>query len=154
MECLPPLPKSLTLSAEHSIDETVRNDNKVNEQNVMNNMGNNRLDQKLSTLRKEMIGLRQLDMSLLSQLNALHHSILNYKTILNIDSNQSISCNDYENCSQFESFYKQNGINCENIDNDVEDDEDLDEEEEEDNDKSSEASDEHEDSTESSNSNL
>jgi hypothetical protein len=140
MEELPPLPKSLTISAEHSIEETVKNDQQFKEQN--SNIGNNRLDEKLSILRKEMIGLRQLDMSLLSQLNALQESIQNYKRILSIDCQQN---HNYENCNQLDPIYNQNCINH---------NEEQPEEEEEDIDNSSELSDEREESTESSNSTV
>jgi hypothetical protein len=147
MEELPPLPKSLTISAEHSIEETVKNDQKFKEQNV--NIGNNRLDEKLSILRKEMIGLRQLDMSLLSQLNALQQSIQNYKRILSIDSQQNLS-HDYENSNQLDAIYNQNSLNH----NHNQDEPEEEEEEEEDIENSSELSDEREESTESSNSTV
>ena len=97
---LPPLPKSLTVSTEDSADGPIDSKEDNNEkQNNDTNMGNNRLDEKLAILRREMIGLRQLDMSLLSQLNALQQSIQNYKQILNLDftQNQPIVQNNYEN---------------------------------------------------------
>ncbi len=147
MEELPPLPKSLTISAEHSIEETVKNDQQFKEQN--SNIGNNRLDEKLSILRKEMIGLRQLDMSLLSQLNALQQSIQNYKRILSIDSQQNLS-HDYENSNQLDAIYNQNSLNH----NHNQDEPEEEEEEEEDIENSSELSDEREESTESSNSTV
>ncbi|UYV82182.1 fam89a [Cordylochernes scorpioides] len=44
--------------------------------------GCNRLDIHLALLRKEMVGLRQLDMSLLCQLWSLNESIQEYKQLL------------------------------------------------------------------------
>ncbi|XP_033624665.1 leucine repeat adapter protein 25-like [Asterias rubens] len=45
------------------------------------------LDGALAVLRKEMVGLRQLDMSLLSQLWSLHESIQEYKVVV-----ETMSC--------------------------------------------------------------
>ena len=104
---LPPLPKSLSVSVEEPIEDCL-DTNGHNTEESEKNMGNNRLDEKLAILRREMIGLRQLDMSLLSQLNALQQSIQNYKQILNFDSTHNQ--NNYEN---YENIY-QNCIELQN----------------------------------------
>ena len=115
---LPPLPKSLIICTDQSADGRVdTNDHNSEGQYNETNMGNNRLDDKLAILRREMIGLRQLDMSLLSQLNALQQSIQNYKQILNLDFIQSQPIiqnnyeNIYENCIELQNshFVKTNG---------------------------------------------
>ncbi|XP_028295331.1 protein FAM89A [Gouania willdenowi] len=53
------------------------------------------LDAALALLRKEMVGLRQQDMSLLCQLWSLHESIQEYKG----------SCHDLSNASSFNGFF-------------------------------------------------
>ncbi|XP_015788022.1 protein FAM89A [Tetranychus urticae] len=84
MDKIPPPPKSLT--------SNVNNLEKADDKSLGTFKGkgsfsygcNNRLDEELMKLRREMVGLRQFDMSLLSQLNALKQSISEYKKALNI----------------------------------------------------------------------
>ena len=153
---LPPLPKSLTVPMDEPKDCSANgghnNDIQPNDANIGKNIGNNRLDEKLAILRREMIGLRQLDMSLLSQLNALQQSIQNYKQILEMDvgfnqSNQIDNTyeNIYENCLHLQnSHFIGNGMVQRN------DAEDNDEEEEEEEENASASSDsERKDSTDS-----
>lgn len=95
MDRIPPPPKSLTVSSQLDLEAenarleataNARQSNGGQTSNAQPAFGygcNNRLDEELFKLRKEMAGLRQLDMSLLSQLNALRQSILDYKKILN-----------------------------------------------------------------------
>lgn len=135
---LPPLPKSLTVSVDNptdgSLDSGHSSEVQSSDSNIGKNIGNNRLDEKLAVLRREMIGLRQLDMSLLSQLNALQQSIQNYKQILEMDVgfNQSHPMVDntyeniYENC-----LHLQNSHFIGNGQRNGDDEEDEEEEEEE-----------------------
>ncbi|XP_053205007.1 protein FAM89A-like isoform X1 [Panonychus citri] len=92
MDKIPPPPKSLT-SYDQNLNE---NDNKSTQGKGRGSFTygcNNKLDEELMKLRREMplcfidnnqVGLRQLDMSLLSQLNALKQSISEYKKALNV----------------------------------------------------------------------
>ncbi|XP_003726884.1 leucine repeat adapter protein 25 [Strongylocentrotus purpuratus] len=54
------------------------------------------LDAALALLRKEMVGLRQLDMSLLSELYSLHESIQDYKSDMEkvVDSSLDLDADD------------------------------------------------------------
>ncbi|CAG2111029.1 unnamed protein product [Medioppia subpectinata] len=174
---LPPLPKSLTTrpDAEWTDERAAAKSEKTTEtttssstatsgavdgadasaEDSATNMGNNRLDEKLSILRREMIGLRQLDMSLLSQLNALQQSIQSYKQILNCDYNTDGQHNSHAMAGE-ENIYE----NCRRMDtNSVAKDgrevEDDDEEDDEDNgDTDDTLSDERKDSTDSLNSSV
>ncbi|XP_055923927.1 rho GTPase-activating protein gacZ [Eupeodes corollae] len=83
MADLPPLPKSLsthlTFNEPNNVD-CVENGNGLN--NGTSEVIGTTLDKQLSVLRKEMYGLRQLDISLLSQLWTLNDSIQNFRTML------------------------------------------------------------------------
>ncbi|KAI1305227.1 Protein FAM89A [Halotydeus destructor] len=96
MEKLPPPPKSLTVANElagmtdHKTEEVVSEtvSQPKQSQSQFGYGCSNRLDGQLMTLKKEMASLRQLDLSLLSQLNALRQSITEYKSLLNEGQNQ------------------------------------------------------------------
>lgn len=162
MDHLPPLPKSLTVSAENSLQESLSSDahengSKGNQNEPHFNMGNNRLDEKLQNLRREMIGLRQLDMSLLSQLNALHQSIQGYKRMLHLDTTDPQTNNTHFNSNTLKSDAskmspKWNKSHS-NEKPDRDDDEDDDDEEEDEEEEEDEVSEE-EEVTESSHSTL
>ncbi|XP_038621295.1 leucine repeat adapter protein 25 [Tachyglossus aculeatus] len=77
------------------------------------------LDSALAVLRKEMVGLRQLDMSLLCQLWSLHESIQDYKTL----------CHDMSLCQDMSASLHSDGSYP--ADPGFSDDEDEEEEEEE-----------------------
>ncbi|XP_054163389.1 leucine repeat adapter protein 25-like [Oppia nitens] len=159
---LPPLPKALTESPQQSVHALIDNRgtaaSAANQypsvgHTLVNNIGNNRLDEKLTVLRMEMISLRQLDISLLAQLQTLQQSIQNYKQLVNCDYNdydqQNGGQNIYENCPpvrpRIDSARQQRD---DNNDNDADDDDDI-EDEEAGNGDTDEISDERKDSTDS-----
>lgn len=71
MDPLPPLPKSLI---NPQLADLVSTDLDIS--------FSDRLDSHLVNLKQEMAGLRQLDLSLLSQLNALLQSIQDYRRVM------------------------------------------------------------------------
>ncbi|RWS07533.1 protein FAM89A-like protein [Dinothrombium tinctorium] len=89
MEKLGPPPKSLTIAVSSIEEKPIASGLLSGQMSTFGYGCNNRLDEQLMKLRREMVGLRQLDMSLLSQLDALRKSILEYKKLLNGESAQS-----------------------------------------------------------------
>ncbi|XP_055847473.1 rho GTPase-activating protein gacZ [Episyrphus balteatus] len=83
MADLPPLPKSLSthLTFNEPNNAECENGNETNNNGTSEVIGTT-LDKQLSVLRKEMYGLRQLDISLLSQLWTLNDSIQNFRTMI------------------------------------------------------------------------
>jgi len=91
---LPPPPKSLTVSSDLDSLTEQTNANLTLPDQPESKFGygcNNRLDEQLMKLKREMAGLRQLDLSLLSQLNALWQSINEYKSMLNGDEEVEVN---------------------------------------------------------------
>ena len=145
MNDFPPLPKSLIIDDEN-IESTTRNLNFSTIAHQFGNECNNRLDQQLMKLRKEMVSairlcllliqknhlsfniwldlqasLKQLDLSLLSQLNALRESILEYKkTIAGFDDDGN--SNGYQSKSFDSNTFNSNHYN-QNSEEDITDDE-------------------------------
>ncbi|MBN3275846.1 LRA25 protein, partial [Polyodon spathula] len=94
VEGLPPLPKGLSgilnssggswrdIEKVYSKKTRIQDDLSKSRSNSTDKLGRDKpanLDAALATLRKEMVGLRQLDMSLLCQLWSLYESIQEYK---------------------------------------------------------------------------
>lgn len=85
MADLPPLPKSLSTHLTFNEPNLADSENANESNNGTPVVIATSLDKQLSVLRKEMYGLRQLDISLLSQLWTLNDSIQNFRTMLDED---------------------------------------------------------------------
>ncbi|KAJ8266159.1 hypothetical protein GJAV_G00126620 [Gymnothorax javanicus] len=123
IEGLPPLPKGLSgilnssggswRDIEKVYSKKTRIQADISKSRVSDSMGRSKpasLDGALAMLRKEMVGLRQLDMSLLCQLWSLYESIQDYKGVFQDSSLMSES-----------SFTTENGFLEEEEDEDDED---------------------------------
>ena len=104
---VPPLPKSLAINSPIGIDQILnQNHQKRDIQVDQLSVGNSRIDEKLQKFKQEMIGLRQLDLSLLSQLNILNEKITDYKRMLSEDLRK------IENSDNDTLARNQSGIDC------------------------------------------
>jgi len=183
MDRLPPLPKSLTVSLEQQLAEEREQTDKYRyeattgvrsrsateseelecqqQRTDADNESSWRLDEKMRQLRREMTELRRMDLSLLSQLNALRDNIVSYKRTFNIDNN----VNEYDDNCDYQNYvpYMSNTAAAgsyrylkRNENERCSDDDDSDDDVDEDNvnDNASDLSDEREDTTESSHSTV
>ncbi|XP_024250551.1 protein FAM89A [Oncorhynchus tshawytscha] len=129
IEGLPPLPKGLSgilnssggswRDIEKVYSKRTRIQADISKSRVSNSLGLSKppsLDAALAVLRKEMVGLRQLDMSLLCQLWSLYESIQEYKGAF-----QDISSSLLSECT----FTTENGYS-EGEEDDEEEDNDVD----------------------------
>ena len=104
---VPPLPKSLAINSPIGIDQILNQNHQRRDIQVGQlSVGNNRIDEKLQKFKQEMIGLRQLDLSLLSQLNILNEKITDYKRMLSEDLRK------IENSDNDTLARNQSGIDC------------------------------------------
>lgn len=107
MAQVPPLPKSLAINSPIGIDQIIHQNHQRRDIQVGQlSVGNSRIDEKLQNFKQEMIGLRQLDLSLLSQLNVLNEKIIDYKRMLSEDLRKTEN-NDNDTLAR-----NQSGIDC------------------------------------------
>ncbi|XP_029557362.1 leucine repeat adapter protein 25 [Salmo trutta] len=128
IEGLPPLPKGLSgilnssggswRDIEKVYSKRTRIQADISKSRVSNSLGLSKpasLDAALAVLRKEMVGLRQLDMSLLCQLWSLYESIQEYKGAFQDISSSLLS----ESTFTTENGYSEEEEDDEEEDNDV-----------------------------------
>ncbi|XP_071024397.1 leucine repeat adapter protein 25 [Oncorhynchus clarkii lewisi] len=128
IEGLPPLPKGLSgilnssggswRDIEKVYSKRTRIQADISKSRVGNSLGLSKppsLDAALAVLRKEMVGLRQLDMSLLCQLWSLYESIQEYKGAFQDISSSMLS----ESTFTTENGYSEGEEDNEEEDNDV-----------------------------------
>ncbi|CDQ73714.1 leucine repeat adapter protein 25 [Oncorhynchus mykiss] len=128
IEGLPPLPKGLSgilnssggswRDIEKVYSKRTRIQADISKSRVSNSLGLSKppsLDAALAVLRKEMVGLRQLDMSLLCQLWSLYESIQEYKGAFQDISSSLLS----ESTFTTENGYSEGEEDDEEEDNDV-----------------------------------
>ncbi|KAK6316713.1 leucine repeat adapter protein 25 [Coregonus clupeaformis] len=129
IEGLPPLPKGLSgilnssggswRDIEKVYSKRTRIQADISKSRVSDSLGRSKpasLDAALAVLRKEMVGLRQLDMSLLCQLWSLYESIQEYKGAFQDISSSLLS----ESTFTTENGYSEEEEEDEEEDNDVE----------------------------------